>query len=149
MIVPYSLHNLKREREDFMKNYTPENCPCICPQSEACMCDGDCFTCDFHRTGHISPLDVPIGEDGEGTLLDTIPADAPSIEDHIADRDLIDRLFARLRALDPEADTIISLWCKDDAISDCAIAEALGRPQHMFAVQMKHYRSELRRIRGF
>ena len=30
-----------------------------------------------------------------------------------------------------------------------AIAEALGRPQRTFADQMRRYRTELRRIRGF
>ena len=64
----------------------------------------------------------------------------PSIESVIADRDLLDRLFARLRELDPDADTMIAIR---------AIAKALGRPQRAFADQMKRYRTELRRIRDF
>ena len=62
---------------------------------------------------------------------------------------LLEQLFARLRELDPEADTIIQLW-KDhpEGISDRAIARELGRPQKTFADQMKKYRTDLRRITG-
>ena len=91
----------------------------------------------------------PIGEDGEDTLMDMVPSEAPAIESIIADRDLLDRLFARLRELDPDADTIITMWMDDDNVSDRAIAKALGRPQRTFADQMKKYRTELRRIRGY
>lgn len=83
------------------------------------------------------------------TLMDMVPSEAPAIESIIADRDLLDRLFARLRELDPDADTIIAMWMDDDNVSDRAIAKALGRPQRTFADQMKKYRTELRRIRGF
>ena len=60
------------------------------------------------------------------------------------------RLFARLRELDPEADTIIQLWMDHpEGISDRAIARELGRPQKTFAPdQMKKYRTDLRKIRN-
>ncbi len=122
---------------------------CVCPQSKVWACDGDCLTCEYHRSGDLASLDVPIGEDGEDTLLDMVPSEAPSIESVIADRDLLNRLFARLRELDPEADTIIAMWQDNYKVSDRAIAEALGRPQRTFADQMKKYRMELRRICGF
>lgn len=122
---------------------------CVCPQSKAWACDGDCFTCEYRRSGDLASLNVPIGVDGEETLLDRIPFESPLIEDVVADRDLLDRLFARLRELDPDADAIIAMWVDDDKISDHAIAEALGRPQHTFAEQMKKYRMEFRRIRGY
>lgn len=69
------------------------------------------------------------------------------MDEVIADRMLLEQLFARLRELDPEADTIIQLW-KDhpEGISDHAIARELGRPQKTFANQMKKYRTNLRRI---
>ena len=51
--------------------------------------------------------------------------------------------------LDSDADTIIAMWMNDDSVSDCAIAKALGRSQHTFADQMRKYRTELRRIRGY
>ncbi len=122
---------------------------CVCPQRKVWACDGDCLTCEYHRSGDLASLDVPIGKAGEDTLQDFVPSEAPSIESVIADRDLLDRLFARLRELDPDADTIIAMWMDDDNVSDRAIAKALGRPQRTFADQMKKYRTELRRIRGF
>ena len=122
---------------------------CVCPQSKVWVCDGDCLVCEYRRSGDMASLDVPIGEDGEGALLDMVSDEAPSIESVIADRDLLDRLFARLRELDPDADTIIAMWMDDDKVSDRTIAKALGRPQRTFADQMKKYRTELRRIRGF
>ena len=71
------------------------------------------------------------------------------MDEVIADRMLLEQLFARLRELDPEADTIIQLW-KDhpEGIFDRAIARELGRPQKTFADQMKKYRTDLRRITG-
>nr|WP_325295412.1 sigma-70 family RNA polymerase sigma factor [uncultured Oscillibacter sp.] len=122
---------------------------CLCPQSEVWVCDGDCLICEHRRFGDLISLDVPVSEDGEDTLLNVVPSDAPSIESVIADRDLLDRLFARLRELDPDADTMIAMWQDDYKVSDRAIAKALGRPQRAFADQMKRYRTELRRIRDF
>lgn len=122
---------------------------CVCPQKDVWTCDGDCLVCEYQRSGDQASLDVPIGEDGEDTLLDVVPDEPPSIESVVADRDLLDRLFARLRELDPEADTIIKMWKADWKVSDRTIAEALGRPQRTFADQMRKYRTELRRIRGF
>ena len=122
---------------------------CVCPQSNVWACDGDCLICGYRRSGDLDSLDAPNGEDDEDTLMDMVPSEAPAVEDLIADRDLLDRLFARLRELDPDADTIIAMWMNDDSVSDCAIAKALGRSQHTFADQMRKYRTELRRIRGY
>lgn len=122
---------------------------CVCSQKDVWACNGDCLVCEHHRSGDMASLDIPVGEDGEDTLLDMVPDETPSIESVVADRDLLDRLFARLRELDPDADAIIAMWQADWNVSDRAIAEALGRPQHTFADQMKKYRTELRRIRGF
>lgn len=120
---------------------------CVCPQSRIPACDGDCLSCAYRRSGDLASLDVPTGEEDEDTLLDRIPSEAPAIERLVADRDLLDRLFARLRALDPDADAIIAMWMDDDRVSDRAIAKALGRPPRTFARQMRKYRAELRRIR--
>ena len=67
---------------------------CVCPQSEVWACDGDCLVCEHRRSGDMASLDIPIGEDGEDTLLDMVPDETPSIESVVADRDLLDRLFA-------------------------------------------------------
>lgn len=97
--------------------------------------------------GDTTSLDQPL-PDGEGTLGDYIPS--PSIEDVVADRQLLAQLIKKLRQLDPEVYTIIQLW-KDypEGIFDRKIAEALGRPQRTFAGQMKKYRTELRKVRGY
>ena len=72
---------------------------CVCPQSKVWACDGDCLICEYRRSGDLASLDVPVGEDGEDTLMDMLPSEAPAIESIIADRDLLDRLFARAECL--------------------------------------------------
>ena len=62
-------------------------------------------------------------------------------------RTCLEQLFAKLRELDPDADLIIELL--GNGLSDRKIAEALGRKQRTFADQMKKYRTELRKIRGY
>lgn len=93
-------------------------------------------------------FDQPLS-DGNGTLGDYIPDRSKPMEKVIADRMLLEQLFARLRELDPDADTIIQCWLDDYKISDRAIAEKLGRKQRTFADQMKKIRTELRKIRGY
>jgi len=121
---------------------------CMCPYRFIWQCDGDCLDCEYHAAGDVTSLDQPL-PDGNGTLGDYIPDRSKPMEEVIADRMLLEQLFARLRELDPEADTIIQLW-KDhpEGIADRAIARELGRPQKTFADQMKKYRTDLRRITG-
>lgn len=120
----------------------------MCPKCYLWKCDGQCDLCEYHAPNTVS-LDDPL-PDGEGTLGDYIFDDSPSIEDVVADRQLLTQLIEKLRQLDPKADTIIQLW-KDhpEGISDRKIAEVLDRPQRTFADQMKKYRTELRKVRGY
>ncbi|MCC8137622.1 MAG: hypothetical protein LIO76_06080 [Clostridiales bacterium] len=67
------------------------------------------------------------------------------VEDHM----LLEQLIKRFRELDPDADRILEMWSEDDKTSDRKIAEVLGRPQRTFADQMKRYRDEFRKIRGY
>lgn len=122
---------------------------CMCPYRFIWKCDGDCVGCEYHAAGDTTSLDQPL-PDGEGSLGDYIPDNSPSIEDVVADHQLLVQLIEKLRQLDPDADIIIQLW-KDhpEGISDRKIAEALGRPQRTFADQMKKYRTELRKVRGY
>lgn len=120
---------------------------CMCPYRFIWTCDGNCIGCEYHAAGDTLSLDVP-NPDGNGSMYDYIPDENPSMEDVIADRQLLEQLFARLRELDPEADIIIQLWQDHpEGISDRAIARELGCPQKTFADQMKKYRTDLRRIR--
>ena len=119
---------------------------CVCPYRYIWKCDGDCIDCEYHRAGDTLSLDVPT-EDGSNDLYNTVSDTAPTMEDVIADRILLEQLFSKLRELDPDADRIIELL--GDGLSDRKIAEALGRKQRTFADQMKKYRTELRKIRGY
>lgn len=121
---------------------------CMCTKKHLWKCDGDCIGCEYHAPGDMLSLDVPT-EDGSANMYDYMPDTAPSMEDVLADRILLNQLFNRLRELDPDADTIIQCWLDDDTISDRAIAEKLGRKQRTFADQMKKYRTELRKVRGY
>ena len=120
---------------------------CMCPKCYLWKCDGQCDLCEYHAPNTVS-IDEPL-PDGEGTLGDYILDESPSIEDVVADRQLLVQLIEKLRQFDPEADTIIQLWMDHpEGISDRAIAKELGRPQKTFADQMKRYRTDLRRITG-
>lgn len=119
---------------------------CCCPRSKWWLCDMICDDCEFRRAGDTLSLDAPEG-DGSVSMLDQQEASSPQMEDVIADRMLLDRLIQRLRELDPDADRIIQMLGEE--MSDRAIAKALGRPQRTFADQMKRYRTELRKIRGY
>lgn len=107
---------------------------CVCPPDKVRVCDMDCPICEYHRVGNTVSLDELIDEENM-QLMD-------ALENHA----LLDRIFACLRELDPDADTIIAMWQENDRVSDRSIAEALGRPQSTFANQMKQYREEFRRI---
>lgn len=121
---------------------------CLCPKKFIWACDGDCENCEHHTGYGELSLEASNTEDGS-SFLDIELTETTSMEDLAADRDLLQRLFARLRELDPDADRIIAMWAEDDKISDRAIANALGRPQRTFADQMKRIRTELRKMRGY
>jgi hypothetical protein len=119
---------------------------CMCPHYYLWKCDGQCDLCEYHASDTTS-LDEPL-PDGNGTLGDYIPDSKPSIEDITADRDLLKRLLARFRELDPDADRIIQMRLDNPKISDRKIAETLGRKQRTFSDQMKRIYTELHRIEG-
>lgn len=119
---------------------------CRCPRGKWWLCDMMCDDCEFRRAGDVLSLDAPEG-DGSVSMMDQQEASGPRMEDIIADRDLLARLIKRLRELDPDADRIIRMLGEE--MSDRAIAEKLSRKQRTFADQMKRYRTELRKIRGY
>lgn len=115
----------------------------MCPRCYLWKCDSLCDLCEYHASDTVS-LDDPL-PDGNGTLGDYIPDSKPSIEKIYADRDLLKRLIACFRELDPDADRIIQMRLDNPKISDRKIAEALGRKQRTFADQMKRIYTELHR----
>ena len=146
--VTKAQHDSFYKEADRIRHNEQDNGRCMCPYRFIWKCDGDCIGCEYHAAGDTSSLDQPL-PDGNGTLGDYIPDSSKPMDEVIADRMLLEQLFARLRELDPEADTIIQLWQDHpEGISDRAIARELGRPQKTFADQMKKYRTDLRRIAG-
>lgn len=117
---------------------------CVCPDYYVWACDGDCPGCRFRAEGDLLSLDAT-DQDG-GSVFDTLPDESRPIDEVVADRDLINRLFDVLRKLDPDADTIIRLWEEHpEGISDREIERAIGRHHKTFVNQMKRYRSILRK----
>lgn len=119
---------------------------CMCPKRYIWKCDGNCDLCEYHAAGDILSLDMP-SEDGNANMYDSIPNTAPTMQDVISDAIILEQLIVKFRELDPDADRIIEMLI--DEKSDRAIAEQLGRKQRTFADQMKRYRTELRRVRGY
>lgn len=119
---------------------------CFCPRGKWWLCDGNCVECEFHTRNEVS-LDDPL-PDGEGMRGDYVPDDNPTPEEITADRDLLERLTARLHELDPDADKILELWSENPNLSDRKIAEAIGRPQKTFSDRMKRLRDEFRPYRN-
>lgn len=126
--VTKAQHDSFYKEADRIRHKEQNHGRCMCPYRFIWKCDGDCIGCEYHAAGDTTSLDQPL-PDGNGTLGDYIPDRSKPMEEVIADRMLLEQLFARLRELDPEADTIIQLW-KDhpEGISDRAIARELGRP---------------------
>ena len=129
-------HDAFYKEADRIRHKEQDHGRCMCPYRYAWKCDGDCIGCEYHAAGDTLSLDVT-NPDGNGNMYDYLPNNNTPIEELISDRILLEQLFARLRELDPEADTIIQLWMDHpEGISDRAIARELGRPQKTFADQM-------------
>ena len=118
----------------------------MCPKHYLWKCDGDCSVCEYHATGDVLSLDVPT-EDSSANMYDNYEDTAPTMDDVIADAMLLEQLIARFCELDPDSDRIIEML--GDSLSDCKIAEQLGRKQRTFADQMKRIRTQLRKVRGY
>lgn len=121
---------------------------CICPSEKTYVCDGDCFDCKYHRVGETKSLSaLTNGEDD--ALANMMFSAGSAMESAVEDRDLLERIIARFRELDPDADAIIAIWQEDGKASERSVAERIGRSPKLFSKQMKQYREEFCRIRGF
>jgi DNA-directed RNA polymerase specialized sigma24 family protein len=112
---------------------------CFCPRSKWWLCDGNCLDCEFHNSTTVS-LDDPL-PDGEGTLADYVPDDAPLIEEVLAEKAELDQLFARLQELMPEAKRIGEL--REEGLSDEAIADIIGIKRTTFLSRLKKAKEKL------
>jgi len=114
---------------------------CFCPRNKWWLCDGNCLDCEFHNSTTVS-LDDPL-PDGEGTLADYVPDDAPLIEEVLSEKAELDQLFARLQELMPEAKRIGEL--REEGLSDEAIADIIGIKRTTFLSRLKKAKEKLAR----
>ncbi|MCH3988139.1 MAG: bacterio-opsin activator [Lachnospiraceae bacterium] len=112
---------------------------CFCPRSKWWLCDGNCLDCEFHNNTTVS-LDDPL-PDGDGTLADYVPDDAPLIEEVLSEKAELDQLFARLQELMPEAKRIGEL--REEGLSDEAIADIIGIKRTTFLSRLKKAKEKL------
>lgn len=114
---------------------------CFCPRSKWWLCDGNCLDCEFRNNTTVS-LDDPL-PDGEGTLGDYVPDDAPLIEEVLADEMMLAQLLHRLDELMPEARRIGEL--REEGLSDEAIADIIGIKRTTFLSRLKKVKEKLAR----
>ena len=115
---------------------------CACPRSKFWLCDGDCLNCEFHHAT-MNSLDYTVeSKDGDTySPIDQIYDPSPSIESVVCDKVELDRLFARLNELMPEAIEIGRL--RQQGLSDSAIADALGIRRTTFLSRLKKVKALL------
>lgn len=134
--------NTMRKRQQYQGH-------CWCPRKKWWLCDTNCLDCEFH-TSAIKSLDEPIINDDSSctaTLLDVTEDKNTVVEKIVADRNLLQYLFAKLRELDPEAEKMITIWQEHpEGISDRKMAKLLGRPQRTFAYELKRFRDKYRHL---
>ena len=121
---------------------------CCCPRKKYWLCDGICDDCEYGIPGNTVSIDSESFEKfySEWELRQSA---AIEMEDTVERNDLLERVIARFRELDKDADVIVSLWRDDERMTQSAIAKALGRSRQTFSYQMTRYRNEFRKIRGY
>lgn len=112
---------------------------CFCPRNKWWLCDCCCLDCEFHNNKGVS-LDEPL-PDGEGTLADYIPDNAPLIEDVLADKAELEQLIKRLQELMPEAIKIGEL--RLEGLSDETIADIIGIKRTTFRSRLNKVKEKL------
>ncbi len=121
---------------------------CRCPRKMSWVCDGMCVGCVYRMRGDL----ISLNEESFDDVFLQWELEQPAttqMQDRVECIDLLDRVLSKFKELDKDADTIISMWLENENLSDSAIARALGRPQRTFSKQMRRYREEFRKIRGY
>ena len=140
--VPEELYREHIRHYDSFRKKQKSRGECVCPKSRFWLCDGDCLTCEFHCSS-MDSLDYSIeNEDGDVcSPLDRRCDPSPTIESIVCDKVELDRLFARLNELMPEAIEIGRL--RQQGLSDSAIADALGIKRTTFLSRLKKVKALL------
>lgn len=102
---------------------------CVCPASKRYLCDMDCWTCRFHKSGDELSLDYTITDDdgNEKSWLDDLLDETPNALSILEERDLLDSLISKLDELDPDGRRICELLLQDK--TEREIAEIMGISQ--------------------
>ncbi len=99
---------------------------CVCPASKRLSCDMDCSTCPFQRAGDSLSLNYTV-KDKEGIehpWIDDLTENEKLLEEIILDGIELQRIFARIQELMPEAIEVGKY--RLEGLSDVCIAERLG-----------------------
>ncbi len=102
---------------------------CTCLQSRLWACDADCLICPYHAVGSNVSLSLPLDDEENLTLEDTIFDEDSTLESIIADQVLLDALWQELDALDPEGHRICELLSR---LSEREAAKAIGLKRSTF-----------------
>ena len=110
---------------------------CQCPKSKTWTCDGDCLVCPYRSAGDVHSLDYTIeNENGdETTMLDKLTDTAPSVEEVVMDKLVLEQLFDRLSEIMPEARRIGELRLA--GLTDTEIAGVIGISRTTFLSRLK------------
>lgn len=117
---------------------------CVCPKKQFWLCDADCLTCEFQRSGDTASLNQEFSSerDDSFTVLDTLVDPTPSIDDVIASRDEISQLLNYLAEIMPEAITVGIM--REQGMSESAIAARLGIPRTTLRSRLCKAREQLK-----
>lgn len=136
--------NFYDEASVFRRKQQRHGC-CICPQSKRLLCDTDCDICPY-RVNHSDTLslDAPLSENDEGeecTFGDVLPDGSPLIDEMLADKEELDRIFTRICELLPDALRIGE--ARLEGKPDYKIAEELGIGRKALAYRIKQAKEVL------
>lgn len=125
-------HELVAVNEEVYKEYTrwKENLRYLarrdgkCGQPDYSRCSGDCLTCRWYQEGYrMLSLHKVLGEQFENETPN-LGSTAPSMEDIIADRLLLEQLYRQLDELIPDGSRVFRLRAEN--YSEREIARKLG-----------------------
>lgn len=135
-------HDYYRDIDTFRKKQQRHG-RCVCPEAKRLDCDMDCETCPFRRAGDTLSLDHTVtDEDGnEKSWLDDLTDPSPLTEDLCAEKAELQRLFARITEIMPEAITIGHL--REDGLTDTQISHSLGIRQNTMFYRLKRAKALL------
>lgn len=109
---------------------------CFCPRSQWLSCDMDCFSCPFHLSGDLVSIDVSNpNEDTNSTWIDSIPDEAPPVEDYVTEANEFKEALQMLTEIMPDAIKIGVL--REQGLSDSDIAREIGIPRTTLLYQLK------------